>query len=123
MNSFRFWIIVASLTWFAAGLAVGLLASGAWKNPAPEANPVGHYTNRMIAEFDMKPERARLLRQLMNQYQEEIERVKEQHMAEQSAEMEPELRRLGERYDDLIRDRVLSQAQRVEFDRLRSEIP
>jgi hypothetical protein len=123
VNSLRFWILVASVTWFISGLATGLLVSGAWKKPAPEANPVAHYTNRMITEFDMQPERARLFRLMMDEYQGEKESLKEQHMAQQASEMEPELRRLGERYNTLIRERVLSRAQREHFDRLSSVLP
>jgi hypothetical protein len=123
VNSFRFWMVLASVVWFASGLATGLLAAGVWKDSTPETGGVEHYTARMITEFDMEPERARLFRHLMDEYQEEIEAVKKQHMAQQASAMEPELRRLGERYNELIRDRVLSQAQREEFDRLCTEIP
>lgn len=123
MNSLRFWIIVGSVTWFISGLAAGLLISGAFQKPAPDSSPVEHYTSRMISEFDMKPERARLFRLMMAEYQGEIERVKEQHMAQQASEMEPELRRLGQRYSDLVWDRVLSDSQRAQFDQLSSVHP
>lgn len=123
MNSLRFWIIIGSVTWFISGLAAGLLMSGALHESVPDPSPVEHYTSRMISEFDMKPERARLFRLMMADYQGEIERVKEQHMAQQASEMEPELRRLGQRYNELIRDRVLSQAQQAQFDRLSSVHP
>ena len=123
MNSPRFWILVASVTWFISGLAAGLLVSGAFEKPAPDASPVEHYTSRMISEFDMQPERARLFRLMMAEYQGEKESIKEQHIAQQASAMEPELRRLGERYNDLIRDRVLSHAQRAHYERLSSELP
>ena len=123
MNSLRLWILVASVTWFISGLATGLFVSGAWKKPAPDANTVAHYTNRMITEFDMQPERARLFRLMMDEYQGEKESLKEQHIAQQASAMEPELRRLGERYNSLIRERVLSRTQRDHFDRLSSVLP
>lgn len=123
MNSYRFWIVIASTIWFISGIVVGLSAAGAWKKELPEPSPVEHYTARMISEFGMQPERAELFRQLMDEYQEEIEDVREQHIARQASSMEPELARLGARYTDLIRDRVLSPAQRDQFERLSSELP
>ncbi len=123
MNSPRFWILVASVTWFISGLAAGLLVSGAFEKPAPDASPVEHYTSRMISEFEMQPEGARLFRLMMAEYQGEKESTKEQHIAQQASAMEPELRRLGEHYNNLIRDRVLSRAQRAQFERLSSVLP
>ena len=123
MNSYRFWILIASVIWFVSGVVVGLTAAGVWKQDLPEPSPVEHYTARMISEFGMKPERAQLFRELMAEYQEEIEDVREQHMAQQASSMEPEMARLGSRYTELIRDRVLTQVQREQFDRLASELP
>jgi len=123
VNSLRFWIIVGSVTWFISGLATGLLVSGAFEKPAPDPSPVEHYTSRMISEFGMKPERAELFRLMMAEYQGEIERVKEQHMAQQASEMEPELRRIGERYNELVQDLALSPAQRDHFVQLSTVLP
>ena len=74
----------------------------------------------MIAEFDISPTRARYFRILMDKYQEEIEQVKEDHMAAQASAMEPELRNLGLRYNEHIKNHVLREHQRDEFERLSS---
>ena len=118
MNSARLWLTVASLIWFISGVSLGLLGAGLWTEPEPDPSPIEHYTDRMIAEFEMKPERARLFRHLMAGYQEEIERIKEQHIAEQRSAMEPELTKLGDRYTGLIRDKVLPESERAKFDAL-----
>ena len=123
MSSTRFWILVASVTWFLCGLAAGLLLAGVFRPDQPDPDPTRPYVDRMIAEFDMGPERARLFRLLMDEYQEEIERIKEQHVAQQASAMAPELERVGRRYNELVRDRVLTPDQRIEFDRLCSESP
>ena len=121
MNSARLWIVVSSVVWFVAGTVFGLIASGHWAPDEPEPSPIEHYTDRMISEFDLQGDRARYFRILMDKYQEEIDRAKEDHMARQASAMEPRLRDLGLKYKEHIKNHVLSEEQRAQFERLTAE--
>lgn len=123
MNSVRLWVSLASVVWFVSGVSLGLLGAEVWRKEPPELGPIEHYTERMVDEFGMEPERARLFRLLMQGYQEEKDRIKAQHMAAQRTAMEPELEKLGARYTKLIRDKVLPESERARFDALRLGTP
>ena len=118
MNSVRLWVSLASIVWFVSGISLGLLGSEIWRKDPPELGAIEHYTERMVEEFEIEPERATLFRLLMKGYQEEKDRIKAQHMAAQRTAMEPELEKLGARYTQLIRDKVLPESKRAKFDAL-----
>ena len=120
MNSARLWIVAASLVWFVAGGVASLLATGYWQPEQPEPSPMEHYTNRMITEFELDGDRARYFRVLMEKYQEEIDQVKADHIAAQAAAIEPRLRELGLRYRSHIKNYVLPEERRAEFEVLSS---
>ncbi len=124
MRSLRLWILVSSATWFLTGLAVGhFLGSEAAHRTSGEPRALAAYEERFLRAFELDARRAELFHGLLENYSRDIERVKEQHMSDQLSKMEPELQRLGQRYDDLIRNRVLPPEARGEFDRLTLAIP
>lgn len=125
MTNLRIWVVILTLTAFLAGLACGPFVSRRFLEPAPAAadGPFAEYERLMAQTFHLPPERAEPLRALLDQYRRDIESIKDRHLADYMSAMEPELSELGRKYRELIRDRVLPEAQRPEFDRLARELP
>lgn len=113
MNSPRFWILLLAVVSFLGGIAAGILLGDAVR-PARETVPFAAYQERLSEEFELGPERRRALRMVMAHYHRALEDAK----ARRAVAMEDDLVRLGLQYRDLIRDHVLPQARREEFDRL-----
>lgn len=112
MASLRAWIVLLALVSALAGFAAGRLSA------PPEATSLGGpfpgYAERMQAAFDLSPSRMRALRLLLEYYDRDLEDLKIRHLGE----LRPELVRLGDTYRDRIRDRVLPEERRADFDRM-----
>lgn len=120
MTNLRLWVGVLALTAFLAGLACAPFVSS-WLLPArtaSDATPFPDYERMLVDTFHLGPERREPLRALLAEYRMEIERIKDRHMADYMSAMEPDLREKGLRYRDLIRNKVLPEPLRPEFDRL-----
>ena len=118
MNSPRLWVAILALVCFLAGSASGLLYASATRQPPPSGGPFDEYKRAFCAEFKLDTARSKLFDELLANYHKEIEDVRQRALANSLAEMEPQLVKLGDRYRDVIRDHVLPENQRAEFDAL-----
>jgi hypothetical protein len=112
MNSLRAWILLLALVSALCGFAAGRLSA-----PRPslaQTGPFPGYAERMQVSFDLSPERMRLLRSLLTGYDRDLENLKVRNLGE----LRPELVRLGDTYRDWIRDKVLPEERRADFDRM-----
>lgn len=123
MNSLRLWIGVLALVAFGAGVATGLLASVRLNPRQVRPGAFADYQALLEQTFDLSPERAQALSQVMGLYARDIESVRERYLAKAGSEMEKELVQVGLRYRDQIRNHVLPSDQRDRFDRLAEEGP
>lgn len=125
MTSLRLWVSILALTTFLAGLACGPFVM-AWIVPPPRVTPNGsfaEYERMLVRQFQLAPERREPLRAILDQYRRDLESIKDRHMADYMSAMESELSDLGRTCREEIRDNVLPEAQRVEFDRLVMGLP
>ena len=111
MSSERLWVVVLAFTCFCAGLAAGALLSFR-RNPAETAGPLQAYEARMIETFDLDEERIRNLRYIADDYCQRIEALKERNIAA----LEPELVKIGLDHRHLVREWVVPEHHRQEFD-------
>ncbi len=118
MRNLRFWVLVLVFTSFAIGLASGAGVAVLLQKPTPDAGPFADYERRLVERFHLPPERARLLRVVLVSYNQEIEEIKDRHMADYTSAMEPELIKKGREYRDLILNRVIPQSQRPELEQI-----
>ena len=116
MSNVRLWIVLLALVSFAGGGAAGALAVATALRPAPAPGPFAEYERNLVRTFELSPERAGLLRVLLDGYQKEIGRIQSSHMADTLSAMEPDLTRVGRSYREQIRDKVLPPARRAAFD-------
>ena len=112
MSSERTWILILSITCFFAGLAGGVVFA-AGRFPAEEKGRFAQYEARMIEYFDLDEERQRHLRYILDSYGKEIERLKEHNLQELAERLQKE----GRNRHNLIRDWVIPENRRTEFDR------
>jgi len=111
----RVWIVVLALVSFAAGGVGGLLVN---RRCPDDYGPQGHfrdYHRHFVEQFDLSPERSRLLAQLLSQYEQDFEDVRQRALERSRSEMEPELVVLANRYRGIIRNNVLPPEQREQF--------
>lgn len=118
MRNLRLWIAVLALTAFLGGLGSGLLAGEVRHRQDPARGAFDDYRELFVDRLDLDPDRDRLLRELLRNYENDVKRVRDRHSSELLAAMEPELRELGERYRNLIRNRLLDPQRRAAYDRL-----
>jgi hypothetical protein len=118
MTGLRGWVLLLALTSAAAGFAAGLFVHGRLSRRPVAEGPFGGYERLFVERFELSPERARLFQAVLASYNHEIEGLKDRQVADSMSAMEPELVRLGAKYRDLIRNRVLPPEKRAEFDRL-----
>ena len=116
MTSLRFWILALVVVSFGAGVAAGALVSAGVNRAAPEPGPFAAFERDLGRTFGLSAERTRILHTVLLGYQREIEQMKDRSMADTMAAMEPELSERGRWYRDLIRDKVLPENRRAEFD-------
>jgi len=109
MKSERFWVVVLAVTTFCAGLAAGVLFS--IERDRPET-PFGAYEARMVEAFDLDPEQVVNLRWILRDYEEKIESLKESNIAA----LDGELVRIGREHREWIREKVVPDHHRQEFD-------
>jgi len=113
MTSPRLWITILALVSALAGFTGGRLVAPA-QVAAPDRALFADYADRLTDHFDLSPDRERNLRLLLLRYERGLEELEHRHLAD----LEPELVRLGDTYRDFIRDKVLPEDRRAEFDAL-----
>jgi hypothetical protein len=111
-------VAALALTSFLAGGAGGLLIAEQTRPDYTAEGRFEDYERMFVAQFELRPERAWLLGELMRNYDQELEDLRQQAFETSMSEMEPRLNRLGLRYRDMIRNHVLQGDQRAEYDRL-----
>ena len=111
MSSERFWIAILAATAFLAGGAGGVLF-GLRLDPREAPGPFAEYRQRLVSTYDLDPERAGRLRQILAAYDEEIEALKARHVHE----LEPELVDAGETCRQRIRRFVIPSTRHADFD-------
>ena len=112
MSSERTWILILAVTCFFAGLAGGVVFA-ADRFPREEQGRFAQYERRMIEYFDLDEEHQRHLRFILDDYDKEIERLKEYNLQKLSDRLMQE----GRDRHGLIRDWVIPESRRMEFDR------
>lgn len=123
--SLRGWIAVMAVACLAAGAGGGVLAA---RSLAPRDVPrregtFAEYEALMNGSFALTPERREVLHSVLSCYEAELAGIKDRHMADYMSSIEPELRERARYYRGLVRDRVLPEGQRAEFDRLSLGLP
>ena len=121
MTALRAWIALLAATLFLAGLATGLLVGELRHRSDPPAGSLADYRELLSDRLALDPERERLLHELLRNYEIDVRRVQDRHTARVASAMEPELRALGQRYQNLIRTRLLDPERRERFDLLALE--
>jgi hypothetical protein len=117
MKRLHFWIILLAVVSSLAGFAAGELRHAG--KQAPTGGLFQHYSDRMAKEFNLSPERERLLLGVLDRYERDLEDLKTRHLLI----LEPELVALGDTYRDLIRGNVLPKDERRAFDELVAGAP
>ena len=115
MNSVRVWIVVLMLVSFLAGTAAGKILTDRERAGEAERGALSDYESLFASEFELSDERKRLLRVLLQHYDQELLRVRNEHLAVYRSAIEPDLRRLGLEYNQYIRDKVLPPRERQRF--------
>ncbi len=112
MSSERTWILIFAVTCFLAGLAGGVVLA-AKHFPREEQGRFTQYETRMIEYFGLDDEHKRHLRYIIDSYDKEIERLKEHNLRKLADRLKQE----GQNRHNLIRDWVIPQNRRTDFDR------
>ncbi len=116
--SLRVWICLCALCAFGAGLGIGWWTRGQKDRTQVEQSAFHAFEQRFCAEFDLEPARARAFHALLQNYEKDLERAREQALSDGMASQGPGLAQLGRRYRDWIRNFVLPPQSREQFDRL-----
>lgn len=121
----RGWIVVMALSSLAAGAGAGVLVarSLAARDVAPREGAFADYEALMARKFELSPDRREVLHAVLANYEADLAGIKDRHMADYMSSIEPELRERGRFYRELVRERVLPEARRGEFDRLTTGLP
>ena len=118
MNNIRLWVTILGAVCFLVGVSTGLLAARLSQEPEPAEGAFAYYRENLVAHFDLSPEREVHLRVIIDHYQKEIDAIRDEHTQKFMSSMEPALLSTGLEYRQMIRDRVLPERDRAEFDRL-----
>jgi hypothetical protein len=121
VKDLRIWTAILALTTFAAGIGVGVWVAARRFQAEPPKSMFTDYEERLAAEFELTPERRRLLHSVLDAYRRDIEEIRGRAESQSMSAMEPELTERGRYYRNLIQDRVLPENQRAEFERLALE--
>jgi uncharacterized membrane protein len=113
----RAWIALLALVSFLAGAASGFLVASRPGSAGRTGEAFEDYERAFVARFELAPERARLFREVLRNYHRDLEDVRQRALADSRSEMEPRLIELSLRYRDVIRDHVLPESSRADFDR------
>jgi hypothetical protein len=123
VTSLRFWIVVLALSCFGAGLAGGWLAAARLHPPPSAAGPFEEYQRQFAAQFELSPERTRLLGDVLADYAQKIDELEQEHLDRSMSELEADLQQLGLTYSGRIRDHVLPPDRRADYDALAAGVP
>lgn len=118
MSNARPWIAVLATVVFLAGMASGLLIAERARPREISNAPFADFRREFVARFGLDPERERLFADLLRHYGRELDDIRQRHLAASLSAMEDELAAAGLRYRDSIRNHVLPEARRAEFDAL-----
>ena len=118
MKDVRAWILILAVVCFVAGAVAVRMVTERSLAIGPERGAMAQYEAHLVDRFGLDPERERYLRGILQSYELEVQRIKDEHVAAYRSAIEPDLRRLGIEYNALIRDKVLPPSQREAFDRL-----
>lgn len=118
----RFWILLLAATCFLAGFAASEFLG---THPPVELASFHAYATRFCEDFGIDPdsERARHLRVILRNYEDDKERVASRHRSVYSTAMEQELAALGTQYEARIRDKVVPPQKRALYQALAGEPP
>jgi hypothetical protein len=116
VNSPRLWVAILALVAFLAGSATGLLFASATRPQPASAGPFADYRREFAERFKLDAQRAKLFDELLLNYHREIEDVRQRALASSLSQVDTQLAKLGDRYRLVIRDHVLPEGQRAEFD-------
>lgn len=114
MSGLRVWVLCLVVVSFLCGTATGLLLGLGRQAPPPDRGAFADYHERMVAEFDLSPLRARTLSKLLEHYELEIEAA----ISQEIAGVEKTLAQKGRYWTNQIRDRIVPPERREEFERL-----
>jgi len=120
VSRIQVWTVLLALTCFGAGLAAGRILS---ISEPPQDGVLADHEALLTERFELSPERQRHLKTLLQNYQLEIDRIKDRHLAEYMAAAESDLEVVGNKYNDLLRNRVLPASKRSEYTQLLSAGP
>lgn len=123
MTSPRLWITVLALVSFLAGSAAGRILTERSTARDADRGAFADYEELLSAEFQLSPERRRLLKVLLEHYDQEKTRISNEHLSTYQSAIAPDLERLGVEYGQYIRDKVLPPEQRPDFDALARGLP
>jgi hypothetical protein len=118
VNSTRLWILILTGVTFLAGLGTGIIVTERSHRETDVVSAFGDFERAFSQEFDLDPERQRLLGGLLDHYNLETQEIRDRYAAQNHREMEVDLRRAGLEYRQLTRDRLLPEHKRQEFDLL-----
>ena len=118
MRNERLWVLILALVCLLCGGGAGYLVSELRRPAEVARGPFADYERLLVERFDLGQERADLLHALLQHYANEIDGIRNQYTASSLSAMEPELREQGVTFRNLIRERVLPEGRRAEFDRL-----
>ncbi len=121
MKDLRVWLAILVLVSFLGGVSAGRMTSP--RATELDRGPLADYEALLAARFELSAERRRYLRVILEEYQLEVQRLENEHLASWRSSMEPQLRRLGAEYNTYVRDRVLPPERRTEFDAQAQLVP
>jgi hypothetical protein len=118
MKDVRAWVSILAVACLAAGAGGGVLYARATapRDAVDRTGAFSEYEALLVSTFDLSPARREALRAVLVSYEADLARIKDRHMADYMKSIEPELRERGRFYRELVRDRVLPEARRAEFD-------
>ena len=118
MSSERLWIVILACVAFLAGVAGGVLIAPG-KRTAPEPSPFASYHALLSQTFDLSDGQERDLRHILDRYPRGIDELITRHIRE----LEPELIKLGTKYNNLIRTYVVPASEKRRFDLMAGRVP
>lgn len=118
MTSTRFWILLFAGVSFCAGLGSGVILAERSHRDSVATSAFGDFERAFAIQFELDPERQRLLAGLLDHYNREAQEIRDRYAAQHHREMEEDLRRVGLEYRAHLRNSLLPEQQRPKFDRL-----
>ena len=108
------WIVTLALVSALAGFAGGQLSARLSAEPPAPPGAFGEFRRAFEAEFRLGPDRRRALTSVLDAYQGHLEALEARGLAA----LGPELERLNQSLSEILRNRVLPEAERERFDQL-----